>query len=502
LHGGLLRGERGYVPKGDWTQQPLTIQALQFDERNPRLGQDRSTGSPRETITFLFETENAIEVAKSIATRDYFPNEPLLVVVEGGCYVVVEGNRRLAALKALIDPDLVEGSQHSRMVRVSEKWKATRPLTFVPCVVAPSRRDANRVVAGRHQSNAVVSWSAEDRAQFILGCLEEGYTVEDLEDELGFTGKDIEEARQRRAIVEMIRALTLPDDVRERVGSPRAQILSTIERVLNSSVGREFFMVEPDQEFGLRGATSAAEFKKGLRKLVIDLASQGSKWDSRTLNKLNDIKAYFDTWEPSERPKQKDGAFVPSDITGDAPQPANPAAKPTKKRKVKHPVIPANFKILYYGPRRIFLIHDELQHIKREDAPNSGAVLLRVFTELVIDDYLKRSGAYEPLVKRLAGSGDKLQWGPTFKQRVTEVLEIAKPGLARLNKEERGLVKRAFSSDSAAPFTLVDLHGFVHSAKSLPSAIDLEAYWVRAEPLFKIMLQEPALEGEAPNEDS
>ncbi len=49
-------------------------------------------------------------MAKSIVLRGYFPNEPLLAIKEKDRYVVVEGNRRLAALKALREPGLLEGS--------------------------------------------------------------------------------------------------------------------------------------------------------------------------------------------------------------------------------------------------------------------------------------------------------------------------------------------------------------------------------------------------------
>lgn len=490
------------MPQDTWIQEPLKIQSLHFDERNPRLGQERRQGSPREIITYLFETENAIDVAKSIATRGYFPNEPLLVVVEEDRYVVVEGNRRLAALKSLVDPDLVEGSQHGKVVRVSEKWKATRPLAFVPCVIAPSRREANRVVAGRHQSNAVMSWSAEDRAQFILDCIDEGYTIEQLESELGFTGKDVQEARQRRAIVEMIRALKLSDEVRARVDSPRAQILSTIERVFNSRVGREYLMVERDPDIGLRGTTSAAQFKKGLRKLVTDVATPDSEWDSRSLNTIEDIGKYFEGWGPGELPRKVDATFTPAEIVGGAPQPTpTPTPAPEEKRRQppKKPVIPVKFMVEYCGSDRIREIHEELTKLKPADCPNSGAVLLRVFTELVITDYLKRADAYDGLVDSLKSKQKLQSHGPTFQQQVTEVLKLTKN---RLDGNEHNLVRKAFSNDKAAPFTLSELHSFVHSPNDLPSARDIEQFWSRAEPLFRIMLQESAVQDGKHSENS
>jgi hypothetical protein len=47
------------------------------------------------------------------------------------------------------------------------------------------------------------------------------------------------------------------------------------------------------------------------------------------------------------------------------------------------------------------------------------------------------------------------------------------------------------SYDAAAPFTLSELHAFVHQAGDLPSARDIQQFWVRTEPLFRLMLEEP-----------
>jgi len=62
-----------------------------------------------------------MEVAESIATRGFFPNEPLLAVKEDGRFVVVEGNRRLAALKALREPSLLEGTYERQVERLARR---------------------------------------------------------------------------------------------------------------------------------------------------------------------------------------------------------------------------------------------------------------------------------------------------------------------------------------------------------------------------------------------
>ena len=86
------------MAKTEWQIKHLSVASLHLDAKNPRLGRWASGSSPRDLIQLLFEHDKAIEVAQSIAARGYFPNEPLLAIHEDGRYVVVEGNRRLAAL--------------------------------------------------------------------------------------------------------------------------------------------------------------------------------------------------------------------------------------------------------------------------------------------------------------------------------------------------------------------------------------------------------------------
>ena len=68
-------------------------------------------------------------------------------------------------------------------------------------------------------------------------------------------------------------------------------------------------------------------------------------------------------------------------------------------------MIPKSFKVTV-GNDRLIEIRRELTQLKRENFPNAGAVLLRVFLELSIKDYLERTGRLEKLVKRLESKGD------------------------------------------------------------------------------------------------
>lgn len=78
----------------NWKIKLMSPTSLHLDTKNPRLGREHSARAPREILQYLFEHDKAMEVAESIVTRGFFPNEPLLAVMENGRLVVVEGNRR------------------------------------------------------------------------------------------------------------------------------------------------------------------------------------------------------------------------------------------------------------------------------------------------------------------------------------------------------------------------------------------------------------------------
>ena len=469
-----------------WKTKAMSPTSLHLDTKNPRLGREHSARAPREIIQYLFEHDKAMEVAESIATRGYFPNEPLLTVKEDGRLVVVEGNRRLAALKALREPALLEGKYERQVERLARRIVDRNLIASVPVTIAPSRKETDRQIAGRHVGTPVLAWRAENRASFILDKLAEGYDNDALRDELGFSVADIQQARQTRAVADMARSLDLPDEVRAKLDGPTAKVFTTLERVFDSSVGREYLHVDTDPEHGLRGNTTKKEFLRGFAKLVTDVAL--GKQSSRTLNTNENIRSYFEGWDSADRPKKKQGSFVPSDIIKGPSVSSQPVVKkPTPKasKTESKTVLPRDLK-LRHGCERLNDICRELKKLKREEYPNAGAVLLRVFLELSIIDCLKRLGKLDPLVTQLKASGKLRHSMPTLSQLVPEIKAIAK---SRLAGAEMNKINKALSSDKNVPFNIGDLNAFVHDS-DLPSARDIQQFWVRTEPLFRLMLEQ------------
>lgn len=194
---------------------------------------------------------------------------------------------------------------------------------------------------------------------------------------------------------------------------------------------------------------------------------------------------------PKDRPQKKRGSFVPADIiqgksVASSAQEQEPEVSPGKSKPEIKTVLPKDLKVKF-GNDRLIDIRGELCRLKREDFPNAGAVLLRVFFELAIVDYLGRTGELSQIIDTLGGKG-KLPYGtPTMKQLVPAVTKIAKEKLAASDANK---VEKAIRYDAAAPFTLSDLHAFVHQPTDPPSARDIWQFWLRTEPLFRLMLEQ------------
>src|SRR5438876_10233591 len=106
------KSKQGAVAVPEGKPQPIDIGILEFDPENPRtverLGDDASQGEIEE---FLLGGEmKARDLVPSFIANGYIPYEPLIVKEnkQKGAFTVVEGNRRLAPLRAMMNSDIAE----------------------------------------------------------------------------------------------------------------------------------------------------------------------------------------------------------------------------------------------------------------------------------------------------------------------------------------------------------------------------------------------------------
>src|SRR5438552_954299 len=81
---------------------PLSVKDLLLDPKNPRLAGKHFTVDQKDEIVEILWQDRAVnELVDSIAASGYWQHEELFAAKEGGKLVVIEGNRRLAAVKLL-----------------------------------------------------------------------------------------------------------------------------------------------------------------------------------------------------------------------------------------------------------------------------------------------------------------------------------------------------------------------------------------------------------------
>ncbi len=137
---------------------------LHFDHANPRLAEFGITPktSEDEILTLLWQAWDVAELAQSIAASGFFRHEPLMVVRENDQDVVVEGNRRLAAVKLLLNHELAEKNNWN-LPKISQK--VAESLNTLPVIVI-TRKEMWRFLGFKHV-NGPAKWSSFAKATYI-----------------------------------------------------------------------------------------------------------------------------------------------------------------------------------------------------------------------------------------------------------------------------------------------------------------------------------------------
>ncbi len=141
----------------------VEVSQLLLDEKNPRLPSsvDRTQQS---MLDYIADTTAIEELMDAIAENGFFPGEPLIVVKnKNGTYTVVEGNRRLTAVKLLQDPANCS-KPGIRMWEIANRAKY-KPC-FVPIVESPNRTEVLPYLGFRHITG-IKQWEPLAKARYI-----------------------------------------------------------------------------------------------------------------------------------------------------------------------------------------------------------------------------------------------------------------------------------------------------------------------------------------------
>lgn len=428
--------------------RPIATADLLLDNRNPRLikpGQGQ-----RNTIRELASTQGRKlrALARDIVVYGLNPAEVTLVMeTSQDRYIVLEGNRRLAAIRALENPDLIAGAAPQHVLRamrdLSEEY-LNNPIAEIMCVVVDNRSAAHHWLEVRHggeQGGAgLTPWGAQERGRFLSRST--GQATIDAQ-ALEFLQKrgDLDQDERSKVATTTYRRLLGTPEVRAKLGiewaNGRMQLLADEERVARAllHVARDIITKKIRVKDVYR-TQDRIDYGKGLPKDIVVT--------------------------PAVEPKQRAS-------TGTAA--ASGKRKRRRQYKPRNNLIPKDCD-LTVAPQRLRDIEQELRDLELEKMSNAVSVLFRVFMELTANAYIETHHTLQRSEDKSLGA--KLN-------AVTEHLVQQD----KITDQQAVPVRRAAQADSFLGPSIKTMHQWVHNTYMAPEPGDMRKSWDNLQPWFE-----------------
>ncbi len=419
----------------------IPVGQLLLDLRNPR---HEKVSSQKDAIRSLIETERQklVVLAKDVQKYGLSPIDRLLVLKSGRNYTVVEGNRRLAVVRILSNPNLAEGTViENQMKRLSAEGSIP---TEADCAIAPSRKAAKHWMELRHGGEAegagVVPWNTLAANRFG------GNPNREVSAAIQFL-EQIERSYPKNEVMQRL--------IRE-VGNSKLTTLGRL--VLDTNFKQRAGMVSSGGSLNFE--FSAAALEDFFEQVLTDLATTVG---ISSLRKKPDRAKYLGkTPEPDPTKRQANASPL-----GEA---KSVKEKPKPKRPKPAPKPPKPFKDLDLSQldSKTQALLREFKGLRMDKTPHAAAVLMRCILELAVDGYIDAKG---------------LSRGSDLHQRVKKCLGKLDPK----NKNKQFKPVRTGLSDGTSFYSIRTLHAFVHDKYFLADAITLGNIAGNMEPFLQAL---------------
>lgn len=176
------------VPLGDTTK--VSVDWLKLDRENPRLVGISARTAEESIIAQLYRGEELGELLQSISASGYLDIEPLIVWLDPADqkFTVLEGNRRLAAIRLFREPALVNAIMSSERLKIGVP-KISREVEASLAEVSVYRvadRDAARSFIGFKHINGAAKWESYAKAKFAADWYRAGsISLEEISEKIG-----------------------------------------------------------------------------------------------------------------------------------------------------------------------------------------------------------------------------------------------------------------------------------------------------------------------------
>lgn len=438
------------------------IESIDLYVANPRFDPVEDQRSALHAVC-VDQGSKLIELAEDIVHSGLSPIDiPMVVQIDGHSrYTVVEGNRRVAALKLLAQPTRIDetplaDAHKRRLKRLAETFKV-KHQDEVKCVLAASVEDAKHWIQLRHTGEnkgaGVVGWDGASTARFRGNS--PGYDALEFV-RFKLAGACDSEVLDRFPVTNLERLLGDPA-FRKSMGLELkgGQLTSTIDP---QTTAKNLYMVMQD-----------------LQQPDVTVGHVYTKEDRKAY--LTKIKPQLAAGTPTKEQWKIEGNGV------GAPAPKSPATT-AKSAPGKKGSLPSSKTRNHLIPRATTFpvdatkandIYRELRKLDVRLYPFSVAVMARVFLEVSLDLFIQKHKLKGALAQ-VAGKQE-----PTLRHKV----ECVRTDLLAKGAE-KSAINSAFTKFTSAdsPFSIGQLHMVVHNAHFHPDAVGLIRAWDSCEGFF------------------
>jgi len=154
----------------------IPFKDLELDPHNPRLPKSMGSKTEKEIINFFLSDASLLELMLAIGKNGFFEGEQLLVIPHNTKYLVIEGNRRLSAVKLLHEPSLAEiyKSKVDLIIKESDYFPPE-----IPCLIFKEKDEILKYLGFRHITG-IKSWKLLEKARYMAKLKEDFYHSEPI----------------------------------------------------------------------------------------------------------------------------------------------------------------------------------------------------------------------------------------------------------------------------------------------------------------------------------
>lgn len=448
-------------------EKTVPVSQLLVDLQNPRLPDIQNSQHDAIKAMVSTQSEKIISLAEHLV--DNGPNPASLMIVtavdnNAEMFYVLDGNRRLTAIKLLESPSLAEGifdgNRLKKLRQLAAKFEKN-PITELNCAVMKDRDEADiwipLIHRGQQNGAGLVEWDGQVAARYDARKGVESATTKAYE-VLDYVKHHANLSEKTRQIIDEGK---FPVTNLERlIGTPY------VRKKLGFDIVKGQILIKYPE----------SEVLKGLSRVIDDI---GAGIITVTKIKTQEQRIdYINHFSEHELPDPQTG-LNESRLLGALPvsennsQPSKTSTnKNSKQIRQRSSLIPKDCR-LKINQHRIKKLYTELQQLKLDDFPNAGAVMFRVFIELSVDHLLEHVIKWPE--QQINGS--------TLAVKLEGVINYFETNRI-MTSQQLTPVKKAAAGQTLLASAIKTMHGYVHNRYFSPISSELKTAWDDLQPFI------------------